>query len=73
MLKYKMLKMLRNIAQQGVGANHGPLRLNSELFGENETQKMKAESDTAGADIRHRCKTINKLLLTLMGSLAFFL
>ena len=34
---------------------------------------MKAESDTAGADVGHRCKPITKLLLTLTGSLVFFL
>ena len=33
---------------------------------------MKAESDTAGADIGHRCKPIAKLLVTLTGSLVFF-
>jgi hypothetical protein len=73
MLKYKMLRMLLNIAQQGVGADLGLLGLNSELLGENETQTMKAESDTAGADISHRCKPITKLLLTLTVSLALFL
>lgn len=73
MLKYEVVRILRQIVQGGVSANLGSLQLNSELFGGNETQIMKTEWNTIRANIDHRCKPIARFLLTLMGSLVFFL